>query len=29
MDCIIREWRLEDKSDLTAMLNNKNICIRY
>ena len=25
MDCIIREWRLEDKSDLAAMLNNKNI----
>ena len=25
MDCIIREWRLEDKSDLSAMLNNKNI----
>ena len=25
MDCIIREWRLEDKSHLAAMLNNKNI----
>lgn len=25
MDCIIREWRLEDRSDLAAMLNNKNI----
>lgn len=25
MDCIIREWRLEDKSELAAMLNNKNI----
>lgn len=25
MDCIIREWRMEDKRDLAAMLNNKNI----
>lgn len=25
MDCTIREWRLEDKSELVAMLNNKNI----
>lgn len=25
MDCTIREWRLEDKNDLSAMLNNKNI----
>ena len=25
MHCIIREWRLEDKSDLAFMLNNKNI----
>lgn len=25
MDCIIREWRLEDKNDLATMLNNKNI----
>lgn len=25
MNCIIREWRLEDKNQLAAMLNNKNI----
>ena len=25
MNCTIREWRLEDKSDLSALLNNKNI----
>ena len=25
MDCIIREWRVEDKNNLAAMLNNKNI----
>lgn len=25
MDCTIREWRLEDKNGLAAMLNNKNI----
>lgn len=25
MDCTIREWRLEDKNELAAMLNNKNI----
>lgn len=25
MECIIREWRIEDKSDLAVMLNNKNI----
>ena len=25
MDCTIREWRLKDKYDLSAMLNNKNI----
>ena len=25
MDCIIREWRITDKHDLAAMLNNKNI----
>lgn len=25
MNCIIREWRLEDKNELAAMLNNKNI----
>ena len=25
MDCTIRAWRLEDKNDLSALLNNKNI----
>ena len=25
MDCIIREWRMEDKNNLAAMLNNENI----
>ena len=25
MDCIIREWRIEDKYNLAKMLNNKNI----
>lgn len=25
MDCRIREWRMEDKNALAAMLNNKNI----
>lgn len=25
MGCIIRKWRLEDKNELAAMLNNKNI----
>ena len=25
MNCVIREWRLEDKNDLAAMLNNKKI----
>lgn len=25
MDCVIREWKLEDKDKLAEMLNNKNI----
>ncbi len=25
MDCVIREWRIEDKNSLAEMLNNKNI----
>lgn len=25
MECIIREWRIEDKHNLASMLNNKNI----
>lgn len=25
MDCMIREWRIEDKSDLAVMLNNRHI----
>ncbi len=25
MDCVLREWRLEDKYDLSGLLNNKKI----
>ena len=25
MECILREWRIEDAADLAKMLNNKNI----
>ena len=25
MECIIREWRIEDADDLSKMLNNKNV----
>ena len=25
MDCVIREWRIEDKTALAALLNNQNI----
>lgn len=25
MDCVIREWRIEDKSELAINLNNLNV----